>query len=213
VFDRPIGKNKGVQFPIAESLIEIEAANLMRFEACELYDAHQPCGAQANMAKYLAAKASWEAANVCMQTHGGFGFANEHDIERRFRETRLYQVAPIATNMIFAHVAEHVLGLPRSFEGNKMEPPRSIRSLPREGMSIGLGRPGVDRGAVRFLPQAVSTFQARAAHRVRRRAAQDHLREIRRVQLRAQEVDRQVVGARGEREFLEEDFPSLRSES
>jgi len=148
-----------------------------------------------------------------MQTHGGFGFANEHDIERRFRETRLYQVAPIATNMIFAHVAEHVLGLPRSFEGNKMEPPRSIRSLPREGMSIGLGRPGVDRGAVRFLPQAVSTFQARAAHRVRRRAAQDHLREIRRVQLRAQEVDRQVVGARGEREFLEEDFPSLRSES
>jgi acyl-CoA dehydrogenase len=115
VFDRPIGKNQGVQFPIAESLIEIEAANLMRFTACALYDAHQPCGAQANMAKYLAAKASWEAANVCMQTHGGFGFANEYDIERKFRETRLYQVAPISTNMIFAFVAEHVLGLPRSF--------------------------------------------------------------------------------------------------
>ncbi|HVF64720.1 MAG TPA: acyl-CoA dehydrogenase family protein [Casimicrobiaceae bacterium] len=115
VFDRPIGKNQGVQFPIAESLIEIEAANLMRFKACELYDAHQPCGAQANMAKLLAAKASWEAANVCMQTHGGFGFANEYDIERKFRETRLYQVAPISTNMIFAYVAEHVLGLPRSF--------------------------------------------------------------------------------------------------
>ncbi len=115
VFDRPIGKNQGVQFPIAESLIEIEAANLMRFKACELYDAHQPCGAQANMAKHLAAKASWEAANVCMQTHGGFGFANEYDIERKFRETRLYQVAPISTNMIFAFVAEHVLGLPRSF--------------------------------------------------------------------------------------------------
>jgi acyl-CoA dehydrogenase len=115
VFDRPIGRNQGVQFPIAESLIEIEAANLMRFAACELYDAHRPCGAQANMAKYLAAKASWEAANVCMQTHGGFGFANEYDIERKFRETRLYQVAPISTNMIFAFVAEHVLGLPRSF--------------------------------------------------------------------------------------------------
>jgi acyl-CoA dehydrogenase len=115
VFDRPIGKNQGVQFPIAESLIEIEAANLMRFAACELYDAHKPCGAQANMAKYLAAKASWEAANVCMQTHGGFGFANEYDIERKFRETRLYQVAPISTNMIFSYVAEHVLGLPRSF--------------------------------------------------------------------------------------------------
>ncbi|MEO8297666.1 MAG: acyl-CoA dehydrogenase family protein [Burkholderiales bacterium] len=115
VFDRPIGKNQGVQFPIAEALIEIEAANLMRFRACELYDAHQPCGAQANMAKYLAAKASWEAANVCMQTHGGFGFATEYDIERKFRETRLYQVAPISTNMIFSFVAEHVLGLPRSF--------------------------------------------------------------------------------------------------
>ncbi|MFO1266733.1 MAG: acyl-CoA dehydrogenase family protein [Rubrivivax sp.] len=115
VFDRPIGQNQGVQFPIAEALIEIEAANLMRFEACALYDAHKPCGAQANMAKHLAAKASWEAANVCLQTHGGFGFASEYDVERKFRETRLYQVAPISTNMIFAFVAEHVLGLPRSF--------------------------------------------------------------------------------------------------
>ena len=115
VFDRPIGKNQGVQFPIADAYIEIEAANLMRFKAAQLFDANQPCGAQANMAKYLAAKASWEAANVCMQTHGGFGFANEYDIERKFRETRLYQVAPISTNLIFAYVAEHLLGLPRSF--------------------------------------------------------------------------------------------------
>jgi acyl-CoA dehydrogenase len=115
VFDRPIGKNQGVQFPIADAYIEVEAANLMRFKACALFDAQQPCGAQANMAKYLAAKASWEAANVCLQTHGGFGFATEYDIERKFRETRLYQVAPISTNMIFAYVAEHLLGLPRSF--------------------------------------------------------------------------------------------------
>jgi acyl-CoA dehydrogenase len=115
VFDRPIGMNQGVQFPIAEAFIAIEAANLMRFKACALFDAQQPCGAQANMAKYLAAKASWEAANVCLQTHGGFGFANEYDIERKFRETRLYQVAPISTNLIFSYVAEHLLGLPRSF--------------------------------------------------------------------------------------------------
>ena len=115
VFDRPIGLNQGVQFPIAEAYMEVEAANLMRFRACELYDARQPCGAEANMAKYLAAKASWEAANVCLQTHGGFGFACEYDIERKFRETRLYQVAPISTNMIFSYVAEHVLGLPRSY--------------------------------------------------------------------------------------------------
>ena len=115
VFDRPIGMNQGVQFPIAEAFIEIEAANLMRFKACTLFDAQQPCGAQANMAKYLAAKASCEAANVCLQTHGGFGFANEYDIERKFRETRLYQVAPISTNLIFSYVAEHLLGLPRSF--------------------------------------------------------------------------------------------------
>jgi acyl-CoA dehydrogenase len=115
VFDRPIGRNQGVQFPIAEAHIEVEAANLMRWKACRLYDAHQPCGAEANMAKYLAAKASWEAANTCLQTHGGFGFACEYDIERKFRETRLYQVAPISTNLILSYVAEHVLGLPRSF--------------------------------------------------------------------------------------------------
>jgi acyl-CoA dehydrogenase len=115
VFDRPIGKNQGVQFPIAKAYINVEAASLMRFNACELFDAHKPCGAQANMAKYLAAEASWEAANVCLQFHGGFGFAAEYDVERKFRETRLYQVAPISTNLIFSHVAEHVLGLPRSF--------------------------------------------------------------------------------------------------
>ncbi|KFI29551.1 acyl-CoA dehydrogenase [Haematobacter massiliensis] len=115
VFGRPIGQNQGVQFPIAEAYIEIEAANLMRFDACRRYDAHEDCGAQANMAKYLAAKASWEAANACLQFHGGFGFACEYDIERKFRETRLYQVAPISTNLILSYVAEHVLGLPRSF--------------------------------------------------------------------------------------------------
>ena len=115
VFDRPIGKNQGIQFPIADSYIETEAANLMRFKACELFDNHQPCGPESNMSKYLAAKASWEAANVCMQTHGGFGFANEYDVERKFRETRLYQVAPISTNLIYSYMAEHVLGLPRSF--------------------------------------------------------------------------------------------------
>ncbi|AKJ69910.1 acyl-CoA dehydrogenase [Pandoraea thiooxydans] len=115
VFDRPIGQNQGVQFPIAESYIETSAANLMRYRACELFDAHAPCGAEANMAKYLAAKASWEAANACLQTHGGFGFACEYDIERKFRETRLYQVAPISTNLILSYVAEHILGLPRSF--------------------------------------------------------------------------------------------------
>jgi len=115
VFDRPIGKNQGVAFPIAEAYMEVEAANLMRFRACELFDAHQPCGAEVNMAKHLAAKASWEAANVCLQTHGGFGFACEYDVERKFRETRLYLVAPISTNLIFSYIAEHVLGMPRSF--------------------------------------------------------------------------------------------------
>jgi acyl-CoA dehydrogenase len=115
VFGRPIGQNQGVQFPIAESFIEIEAANLMRFDACRRFDAGQPCGDQANMAKYLAAKASWEAANACIQFHGGFGFAAEYDVERKFRETRLYQVAPISTNLILSYVAEHILGLPRSF--------------------------------------------------------------------------------------------------
>ena len=115
VFGRPIGQNQGVQFPIAEAHIEVEAASLMRWEACRLYDAHLPCGAQANMAKYLAAKASWEAANACLQFHGGYGFACEYDVERKFRETRLYQVAPISTNLILSYVAEHVLGLPRSY--------------------------------------------------------------------------------------------------
>ncbi len=115
VFGRPIGQNQGVQFPIAEAHIEIEAADLMRWQACQLFDTHQPCGAQANMAKYLAAKASWEAANAALQFHGGFGFACEYDVERKFRETRLYQVAPISTNLILSYVAEHVLGLPRSF--------------------------------------------------------------------------------------------------
>jgi acyl-CoA dehydrogenase len=115
VFGRAIGQNQGVQFPIAEAHIEIEAADLMRFEACRLFDDGKPCGAQANMAKLLAAKASWSAGNVCLQVHGGYGFAAEYDIERKFRETRLYQVAPISTNFILAYVAEHVLGLPRSY--------------------------------------------------------------------------------------------------
>ncbi len=115
VFGRPIGQNQGVQFPIAEAHIEVEAADLMRWRACELFDAGKPCGAEANMAKYLAAKASWQAGEACLQFHGGFGFAKEYDVERKFRETRLYQVAPISTNLILSYVAEHVLGLPRSF--------------------------------------------------------------------------------------------------
>jgi acyl-CoA dehydrogenase len=115
VFGRPIGQNQGIQFPIAESHMEIEAANLMRYKATALYDAHKPCGAEANMAKHLCAKASWEAANMCIQTYGGFGFAAEYDVERKFRENRLYLVAPISTNLILSYVAEHVLGLPRSF--------------------------------------------------------------------------------------------------
>jgi len=115
VFGRPIGQNQGVQFPIAKAYIKVEAANLMRFKACTLFDAHQPCGAEANIALLLAAEASWEAANACLQFHGGFGFACEYDVERKFRETRLYQVAPISTNLILSYVAEHVLGLPRSF--------------------------------------------------------------------------------------------------
>lgn len=114
VFGRPIGQNQGVQFPIARAFVNVEAASLMRYEACRLFDAKQACGTQANMAKLLAADASWEAANACLQFHGGFGFACEYD-ERKFRETRLYQVAPISTNLILSYVAEHVLGLPRSF--------------------------------------------------------------------------------------------------
>ena len=115
VFDRPIGKNQGVQFPIARAHVNVEAADLMRARAAGLFDAGKPCGAEANMAKLLAADASWEAANVALQTHGGFGFAEDYDVERKFRETRLYQVAPISTNLILSYVAEHVLGLPRSF--------------------------------------------------------------------------------------------------
>ena len=115
VFGRPIGQNQGVQFPIAKAFVKVEAANLMRYKACSLFDARKPCGAEANMALLLAAEASWEAANACLQFHGGFGFACEYDVERKFRETRLYQVAPISTNLILSYVAEHVLGLPRSF--------------------------------------------------------------------------------------------------
>jgi acyl-CoA dehydrogenase len=115
VFGRPIGQNQGVQFPIARAHVNVEAADLMRIRAAELFDRGEVCGAEANMAKLLAADASWEAANVAVQTHGGFGFAEDYDIERKFRETKLYQVAPISTNMILAYVAEHVLGLPRSY--------------------------------------------------------------------------------------------------
>jgi acyl-CoA dehydrogenase len=115
VFDRPIGRNQGVQFPIATAYAHVRAADLMRYEAARLYDAHAPCGAEANMAKLLAADASWEAANACLQTFGGFGFAAEYDVERKFRETRLYQVAPVSTNLILSYIGEHVLGMPRSF--------------------------------------------------------------------------------------------------
>ena len=115
IFDRPIGQNQGIQFPIARAYVNIQAADLMRYKACALFDAQKPCGAEANMAKMLAADASWEAANACLQTHGGFGFAAEYDVERKFRETRLYQVAPISTNLILSFVGEHVLGMPRSF--------------------------------------------------------------------------------------------------
>ena len=115
VFDRPIGQNQGVQFPIAQAYAESEAAALMVEKAADLFDAGESCGAEANMAKMLAAEASWQSADMCIQTHGGFGFAEEYDIERKFRETRLYQVAPISTNLILSYISEHVLGLPRSF--------------------------------------------------------------------------------------------------
>jgi len=115
VFDRPIGRNQGVQFPIARAHVNVQAADLMRFKAAHRFDAGEPCGAEANMAKLLAADASWEAANACLQTHGGFGFAAEYDVERKFRETRLYQVAPISTNLILAYIGEHVLGMPRTY--------------------------------------------------------------------------------------------------
>jgi acyl-CoA dehydrogenase len=115
VFGRPIGQNQGVQFPIARAHVNVEAADLMRWRACDLFDAGEPCGAEANMAKLLAADASWEAGNAALQTHGGYGFAAEYDIERKFRETRLYQVAPVSTNLILAHIGQHVLKMPRSF--------------------------------------------------------------------------------------------------
>ena len=115
VFSRPIGQNQGVQFPIARAYIGMRAAELMVREAAALYEAGLDCGAEANMAKQLAAEASWAAADMCVQTHGGFGFAEEFDIERKFRETRLYTVAPISTNLVLSYIAEHVLGLPRSY--------------------------------------------------------------------------------------------------
>jgi acyl-CoA dehydrogenase len=115
VFGRPIGQNQGIQFPIADAYIKVRAADLMRFEAARLFDSSQPCGAEANMSKLLAAEASWKAANVTMQTYGGFGFAREYDVERKFRETRLYQIAPISTNLILSYIGQHVLGMPRSF--------------------------------------------------------------------------------------------------
>jgi acyl-CoA dehydrogenase len=115
VFDRPIGQNQGIQFPIARAYAATEAAALMVGKATDLFDNDQPCGAEANMAKMLASEASWQSADMCLQTHGGFGFAEEYDIERKFRETRLYQIAPISTNLILSYLAEHTLGLPRSF--------------------------------------------------------------------------------------------------
>jgi acyl-CoA dehydrogenase len=115
VFGRPIGANQGVQFPIARAHMALEAADLMRWKACRLYERGEPCGAEANMTKFLASEASWAAANACLDTHGGFGFAAEYDVERKFRETRLYQVAPISNNLIQAYVGQHVLGMPRSY--------------------------------------------------------------------------------------------------
>src|SRR5207253_3687610 len=115
VFGRPIGQNQGVQFPIARAHVNVEAADLMRIRAAELFDRGEPCGAEANMAKLLAADASWEAANTAVQTYGGFGFAEEYDVERKFREARLYQVAAVSSDLILAYMAEHVLGLPRSY--------------------------------------------------------------------------------------------------
>jgi acyl-CoA dehydrogenase len=115
VFGRAIGQNQGVQFPIAKAYAASEAANLMVQKAARLFDAGRSIGPEANMAKYLAAEASWAAADMCLQTHGGFGFSEEYDVERKFRETRLYQVAPISSNLILSYLAEHVLGLPRSY--------------------------------------------------------------------------------------------------
>ncbi|HEY1480967.1 MAG TPA: acyl-CoA dehydrogenase family protein [Gaiellales bacterium] len=115
VFGRPIGTNQGIQFPIARAHAAVEAADLMRFRAAALFDAGAPCGAEANMAKLLASEASWQAANACLDTHGGFGFAREYDVERKFRETRLYSIAPVSNNLVLSYVAQHVLGMPRSY--------------------------------------------------------------------------------------------------
>jgi acyl-CoA dehydrogenase len=115
VFDQPIGRNQGVQFPIARAHAELEAAALMVRKAAALFDAARPCGAEANMGKLLASEASWRAGEAALQTHGGFGFAREYDIERKWRETRLFQVAPISTNLVLAYIGEHVLGMPRSY--------------------------------------------------------------------------------------------------
>ncbi len=115
VFGRPIGANQGVQFPIAEAHAQIEAADLMRYKAAWLFEQALPCGAEANMAKLLAAEASWQAANACLDAHGGFGFAEEYDVERKFRENRLYKVAPVSNNLILAYLGQHVLGMPRSY--------------------------------------------------------------------------------------------------
>lgn len=115
VFERPIGQNQGIQFPIAETYAATEAAALMMHKAASMFEAGEPCGAEANMAKYLASEASWKAADMCMQTHGGFAFAEEYDVERKFRETRLYRIAPISNNFVLSFIAEHVLGLPRSY--------------------------------------------------------------------------------------------------
>lgn len=115
VFGRSIGQNQGVQFPIAKAYAALRAADLMRWEAARHFDSGLPCGAEANLAKMLAADAAWEAANVCLQTHGGFGFATEYDVERKFREAKLYQIAPVSNNLVLAYLAQHVLGLPRSY--------------------------------------------------------------------------------------------------
>jgi acyl-CoA dehydrogenase len=115
IFDKPIGANQGVQFPIAKAYMAVEAADLMRLKAAALFDAGEPCGAEANMAKYLGAEAAWEAANACLDCHGGYGFAAEYDVERKFRETRLYKTAPVNNNLVLAYVGQHVLGMPRSY--------------------------------------------------------------------------------------------------
>ena len=172
VFGRPIGQNQGVQFPIARAHVNVEAADLMRIRAAELFDRGEPCGAEANMAKLLAADASWEAANVAVQTYGGFGFAEDYDIERKFRETQLYQVAPISTNLILTYVAEHVLGLPRSV----------LMTPPLAGHHRRRARAG-GRGAVRHAParrprRARDQDRAAGRRRLRARLRPDRQRAV-----------------------------------